>query len=660
MQDVMNMSDKRQRVIEDILDAAKNVAELLTDDELDRIGTQVVEDYRLDKASMAEWLTCMEHALKLASQLIEVKNDPWPNASNVKHSLILEACIQFASRALPEFIRDGKITKIKIFGKDNQGMKRERAARVADYMNFDIMENMDDWEDDLDKLLTILSMMGTMFKKTYYCPIERKNKAVLCLPDKIIINQNVKKLSEARRISHEIELYASQIEERKRAKIFLDVELDADNNVELPDNDQEYFFIEQLRYLDLDHDGLPEVYIVTVHEESQKVVRITPCFGESDITWNDTHSEIVSIRRREYYADFHFIKSLDGTFYSYGFGYLLSHASHTINTLLNQLIDAGTLDNLQSGFIGKGARVKGGQTGFRPGEWKKADASGVDLKNSIVPLPTKGPSAVLMQLLEFLLNSYYRMISISDIMSGQISGSNTTAAEAIQALEQGIKVMSAIYKRVYRGLKKEFYQLYLLNRDYLTQDAYVLVLDDPTADKDADFESVAADIRPVADPTLSTQLEELTKLKMVMDTIPLIPEIKRVVVGRLLLRSMRFEDEYIDMMLPERDPDEPSPEQLDFAKQLEEREKELNFRDREVRVLESEVQLKAFKAQYEIMKLAAESEKLLMSAQKEGATIDIEKFLARVRGVEAEAKYIQAITPDSGASNGQRGIDRSS
>jgi hypothetical protein len=252
------------------------------------------------------------------------------------------------------------------------------------------------------------------------------------------------------------------------------------------------------------------------------------------------------------------------------------------------------------------------------------------------------------------------MISISDIMSGQISGSNTTAAEAIQALEQGIKVMSAIYKRVYRGLKKEFYQLYLLNRDYLTQDAYVLVLDDPTADKDADFESVAADIRPVADPTLSTQLEELTKLKMVMDTIPLIPEIKRVVVGRLLLRSMRFEDEYIDMMLPERDPDEPSPEQLDFAKQLEEREKELNFRDREVRVLESEVQLKAFKAQYEIMKLAAESEKLLMSAQKEGATIDIEKFLARVRGVEAEAKYIQAITPDSGASNGQRGIDRSS
>lgn len=642
----------------DIQDNALNVAELLGDDHLDLISNQVIDDFGIDRDSMAEWLEGIEKGIKLASQLIESKTEPWPGAANIKHALILEACIQFSARALPEIIRDDKVAKPKKFGKDPQGLKLARAVRVATYMNYQLLEGMETWEEDLDRLLMVLAMVGTVFKKTYYCPVERENKSELCLPDKVTINQSTKNMKQCRRITHEIELYPSEIEERKRAGVFLDVELSEDTDIEHADNDQPHIFLEQHRYLDLDSDGYPEPYIVTVHETSRKVVRITPNFDSEDLDFDvEPNGDVLvrSIRRKNYFSDFHFIHAVDGTFFSYGFGYLLSHATHTINTLLNQLIDAGTLDNLQSGFIGKGARIKGGQISFKPGKWVKADASGVDLKNSIVPLPTKGPSTVLLQLVQFLLQSYYRMISLSDIMSGQISGSNTTAAEAMQAVEQGMKVMNSIYKRVYRGLRKELKQIYLLNRDFLSPEAYANVLDDPEADKDADFETLKADIVPVADASMSSQIEEVLKLRTVIELQQFIPEMQRIPLGRRLLTAMRIEE--IDEILPPVDPNKPTPQQMAFAEELEAKADELNFRDREIQVKEGDLQLKAMKLQYEAAKMAAETQKLVQQANAEGASIDIKSMEAVTKRIAANAAMIQALTPDSGASNGNEGAD---
>lgn len=631
----------------DILEAADNVADILTDSQLDQIGKQVVADYKLDKGSMSEWLTMMEKAINLASQETKRKNEPWENASNVKHALILEACIQFSARAFPEIIRDNKVVKSKIFGKDPKGEQAARAKRIEEWMNYDVLERMTDWDGDLDRLLQMISMVGTMFKKTYYCPVERRTKSVVCLPDKIILNQSTQSISEARRITHEIELYDSQIEERKRVDIFLDIELKGTYDPDQPDSDQEHLLLEQMRYLDLDGDGYPESYFVTVHEQSEKVLRITPAYQEDDITWGikSNGDEFISkISRQECYADFHFIHSVDGTFYSYGFGYLLSHATETINTLLNQIIDAGTLDNLQGGFIGKGARVRGGQVKFKPGKWIKADASGGDLKNSIVPLPTKGPSPVLLQLVQFLLQSYYRMISISDIMSGQVSGSNTTAAEAMQAVEQGMKVMNAIYKRIYRGMKKEFKQLFKLYLAYPDDATYQELLDDPQASMVNDFDLKGLDLVPVADGSMSTQLEEVMRLRSVIELQQFIPEMQRIPLGRRLLQAMRVDN--IDEILPATDPNKPTPQQQQFAQELHEKAEALDFQNREIQVKEGDLQLKAVKLQYEIGKLVADTEKSVAQAQREGASIDIEAYLASVRSLEAEAKYIQAIQPE--------------
>lgn len=648
--DVMDASneDGAENVsIDDILDEQANIANLLSQKKLDIIGKQVVQDYETDLKTMESWLKCMADAIDLASQEIKQKSEPWPNASNVKHALILEACIQFAARAYPELMRDDDVVHVKTIGPDPDNSKRDRADRVQRHMNFQISDEMVCWDEDFDRLLHIVAMMGTVFKKVYYCPVEQRNVSELCLPDKVIVNQNVQNLHTARRITHEIELFGSQITERRRMGVFLDIDLDCMSDDEHPFNDQPYEFLEQVRYLDLDGDGYPEPYVVTVHKISETVVRIVRCFDEHSIVY-DEELEIAKINRDEYFVDYHFIHAIDGTFYSYGFGYLLSHASHTINTLLNQLIDAGTMSNLQCGFYGKGARIKGGTLSFRPGEWKKADSSGVNLKDSIVPLPVREPSSVLLQLVEFLLNSYYKMVSISDIMSGQISGSNTTAAEATNAVEQGMKVYNSIYKRLYRGLTKEFKRLFALNKDFLPDEVYFNVLDQTAHISKDDYADADLALTPVSDKTFSTGYEDMMRVRAAVDASNVIPSIQTQPLGRMLLRSLKFAPEDIAEIVPDQDPNEPTPEQKAIAQELDQARKDLAVEEQELMIKKLQLQLDAVKSQFENAKIAAEVEHILAKAENEDTKSALEPFLARIKEVQAEASYIQAITPDSG------------
>ena len=656
-ENIMSVTDSSVTVkthsLDTILENSRNIAAILDEVRLDSIARQVIADFKIDRESMSEWLTDMEKAIDLASQTIKPKNEPWQGASNIKHSLILEACIQFNARAYPEIIRDDKVVNSKVIGKDPDGSKARRAARTDMFMNAQLMHIDNGWEADLDRMLMMLSMMGTVYKKTIFDPVTDMSSSVLCFPDKVTINQNVKSLEKSRRITHEIELFPSDVTERVTDDLFLDVKLKEIPDAEQPDNDQPMVFLEQMRYIDLDGDGYPEPYCVTVHETSEKVVRITPCFNDDSVTYKAKKSggdiEVIRIRRIDYFADFHFIHSIDGTFMSYGFGYLLSHGAHTINTLLNQLTDAGTLANLQSGFLGKGARMPGGTSAFRPGEWKRSDASGAVLKDNIVPLPTKEPSGTLFSLVQFLLDSYYRMISLSDIMSGQVAGSNTTAAEAMQAAEQGMKVMNGVYKRIYRGLRKEFIQLYSLNHEYLSDEYYSDVIEeDASVDKDFTLEGI--NVLPVADSSMGSQMEEMMRMRTVIDMLPMLPEINRIQVGRRLLTAMRVEN--LDQILPEQDPNQPSPQQQEYAAQLEQQAKDLQLADREMRVKEGELRIKGAKLDFELAKLLGEVKLLSAKAASEEESVEIDRFMAQVSRLREEANMVQALTPDhKGASN---------
>jgi hypothetical protein len=217
-----------------------------------------------------------------------------------------------------------------------------------------------------------------------------------------------------------------------------------------------------------------------------------------------------------YYTKFGFIPNPDGSYYDYGFGHLLGPINEGINAILNQLIDSGTLSNMQVGFIGKGLRMKMGTSQFSPGEWKAVNATGDDLRKQIVPLPAKEPSNVLFQLLGMLNTSGKELASVAEIFTGKMPGQNTPATTTMATIEQGMKVFTAIYKRIYRSLAKEYKKVFDLNGYYLDKDTYLAILGQGNLNPQ-DFDPEVFDVCPTADPTATTQTEKLMKAQALME-----------------------------------------------------------------------------------------------------------------------------------------------
>lgn len=289
--------------------------------------------------------------------------------------------------------------------------------------------------------------------------------------------------------------------------------------------------MEQHTFLDLDDDEYDEPYVVTFHKESGTVLRITARFDELGLH-TDEHGDVLRIEPIQYYTKFGFIPNPDGSFYDIGFGTLLGPINDSVNTLINQLVDAGSLSNLQSGFIGKGLRLKLGESRFQPGEWKAVNATADDLKKQIFPLPVKEPSDVLFKLMGSLITSAKELASIAEIFVGKMPGQNTPATTTMATVEQGMKVFTAVYKRIYRSLTQEYKKLYRLNEVYLNPQTYVEVLD-ANVNPD-DFKSIGYSISPGADPSAISQTEKLLKAQGLVEMLPLGVLDPLVVAKRLL------------------------------------------------------------------------------------------------------------------------------
>ncbi|MGL5076715.1 MAG: portal protein, partial [Waterburya sp.] len=345
----------------------------------------------------------------------------------------------------------------------------------------------------------------------------------LILPCDFVVNYWTKTLEESERKSQMIYLSEREVEERKRLKIYLDLDLPSPptvitNGENGPvDETLPYCFVEMHSFYDIDDDGLAEPYVITFERTSGKVVRITPRYEPKDVVVVD--KKIVQYKPIEYFTKFGFIPNPEGGFYDIGFGHLLGPLNEAVNTILNQLIDAGTLSNLQAGFIGKGLRVKMADEPFRPGEWRAVNAMGDDIRKQLVPLPVKEPSAVLFQLLGMLINSGKELASVAEIFVGKMPGQNTPATTTMATIEQGMKVFTAIYKRLYRAMTKEFKKVFLLNSKYLNFNEYVAVLDETVDPKD--FDNSSYDICPGADPVVASQQEKLAKAMALAELIPL-------------------------------------------------------------------------------------------------------------------------------------------
>jgi chaperonin GroES len=537
MGDEMGGEDPSEEAFEKALDYAmqdSNIAKRLSSkkdgkETLLKMGEEIIKGYKDDEESRKDWMEMNKKWLKMAMLIRETRTFPWPRASDVKYPLLATAAMQFSARAYPALVpSDGQIVKVKVTQQNATPEIYDAARRVSNHMSYQLLNCIPNWEEDMDKLLMTMAITGVCFKKTYHSPADDCQHSHIIYPENLVINYHAKTLAKAYRKSEILHYTDQDIREKILNDEFLDVDLSsptvdeinnkpplaADGSPPPPDKSTPHTFIACHTFWDLDGDGYEEPYVITVHEKSKKVVRVIARWDIDGIKRSEDGKKIIKITPVEYYTDFPFIPNPDGSVYALGFGLLLGPLNESANTLINQLVDAGTLSNLQSGFIGKGLRLKIGDTTLRPGEFKVVNATGEDLSKSIYPMPVREPSNVLFQLLNMLITSGNQLASIAEIFVGKMPGQNTPATTTQETIQQGMAVFTAIYKRVYRSLTKEFKKLYRLNRispDIVEQESKTAGI--PLQASDYDLED--HQICPGADPTGDSTTVKMSKLQQV-------------------------------------------------------------------------------------------------------------------------------------------------
>lgn len=636
---------------------AVNIAEHLDHDTLQKIGHDCVEGFEVDLMSREVWERKIEDYTKLALQIQEQKAYPWPKASNVKYPLLSTAAMQFAARAYPTLVpSDGKIVLGQVIGKDPDDSKQDQAERISTYMSYDIMHQMDGWEEDMDKLLIMLPVVGTLFKKTFWNPIKKKNCSHLLLPKNVVVNYWATNLCDAERISEMVPMSKRVLKQKQMSKLYLDCDLGAPPSIPfefhpkqtdwLPSNDDTtpYEIIEQHCYIDLDGDDYAEPYIVTFHRQTRKVLRITARYDESTILFNDDGT-LAGIDPIHYYTKFGFIPSPDGGFYDIGFGMLLGPLNESVNTLINQLVDAGTLNNLQSGFIGKGLRLRMGDMRFMPGQWQAVNAVGDDLKKQIFPLPTKEPSPVLFQLMGTLITSGKELASVAEIFTGKMPGQNTPATTTMATVEQGMKVFTAIYKRIYRALAEEFCKLFKLNATYLDPQTYSAVINEPIGPDD--FDETTYRVIPAADPNAVSQQEKLQKAESLLQLLPIgvldpVAVIKRVLQAQEQPNYEQLLNQAVQQtgQMPPPPPD-PKVQELQMKQQAQQQDAQLKMI-----MSQQQMELDGRNAQQKMAMQAQEhQQKMQMQAQEAqmNAAAQAHQVQAQIQGENLKMQHQQQM-----------------
>lgn len=485
----------------------------ISDERLAEIGMLVKREYEVDDASRSEWLDKYRIWMDFALQKTTPKTYPWEKASNVLFPLMTTASVQFAARAYPAIVQNRNVVKGVTVGPDDKGIKRLKADRVGRYMSWQLLNEMEDWESDTDRMLHVLPVVGCVFRKTYYDPTFQRNVSAMVPADRVCINYHAQSFERAPRITEELYLYPFEIEEMIRAGIFVQADYVIGNPDSGDDNDAPVAFLEQHRRIDLDDDGYAEPYIVTIDKAAGRVARIVAAYDEDTVFWD--RRQVRKIKPVSYYTKYGFIPNPDGGVYDIGFGHLLHPINEAINSTLNMMLDAGHLANVGGGFLGKGLSMSSGNVRFRPGEYKPVNITGQSLRDNIYQLQFPGPSPVLFQLLGLLIETGKDVASVKDVLMGEVPSANVPATTVLALIEQGMQQFTAIYKRVHRSLKHEYMKLYRLNRVYMSNTAGFLdgdVWQDVTPD---DF-SEDAGVEPISDPTMVSDMQRLARANFLL------------------------------------------------------------------------------------------------------------------------------------------------
>ena len=636
---------KSTKLLTSFIDKA-NIAPMLKDDVVNKIGMEVVRGYDIDKASRSGWEKLTQDAMDLAMQVKKAKTWPWANCANVKYPLITAAAIQFSARAYPAIVRGEQVVKGMVIGPDPDGKKLERADRIGQHMSYQVLEEIEDWDEEEDKLLLQMSIVGCAFRKTYFDKMLGRPCSDL-VGAKDVMFDHATPWKKQRRITHTLNLFKNEVIERVRGGLFVDVKLPSSVT---EDEDAAHEFLEQHCWYDLDDDGYKEPYIVTVLKETGEVARIVARFDEEGIFMNED-GQVSKITPVQYWTKFAFMPNPDGGSYDVGMGMLLNPINEMVNTVLNQMLDAGTLAGTGGGFIGSGLKMKGGQARFTPGEFKPVDVLGDDIAKNVYHMQFKGPDAVMFQLLGLLIEAGKDISSVKDILTGEQSGVNTPATTTLALIEQGQKVFSAIYKRVHRSHKQEFKALYRLNRLYLQPEDYYRFQDKVNTIYLEDYQGDGTDVAPVSDPNLVSDAQELTRSQAMWENFKGDPFINQIELRRKWLKATKEED--IEKLLIEEPPPPPEDPAMVKAKA------DLMRAQADLEAQRVEVTAMAEKMVAEMDKLAAQtadlqSAAMLKLAQAEAVEIgpQMDVYIARFQAMlDRHTNALQATQQPQGEGN---------
>lgn len=468
---------------------------------------------------------------------------------------------------------------------EEPGAKLKRAIAIGRHMSWQLLSEQEEWEPQTDTMLVALPIVGTYFRKTYYDPAMRRNVSETVDAMALCVNYYAKSFETAPRQTELIRMYPEEIETAIRSGLFIDYDGEGakaygrDQGVstqsteqkndpnQQQDEDAGTTFLEQHRRWDLDGDGYPEPWIVTVARDSGKLARIRAGYDMDGVHWTDD-DRVRKIDRIVVYTKYGFVPSPDSKVYDLGFGHLLFPINEAINTTLNQMFDAGSLQNVGGGFIGSGLSVNTGALRFAMGEYKPVNVMGGTIRDNVFPIPFPGPSQVLMQLLTFLVEAGERVAAVKDVMTGDMPGDNTSGITTLAVIEQGLKVFSAIYKRIYRSLGYEFKKLYRLNRIYGAEEMEYEGGDAWSMVKRSDYEE-GAGVEPVSDPQMVTDMQRLGRAQFMLG----FKDDPRVKGGKVILGAWQA------AMIPDAEsymnetPPPPDPKNLLKSRELDIREK---------------------------------------------------------------------------------------
>jgi len=557
-------------------DHMANLAEIIDDDVLGEISSELRSLYEEDMESREDWEEAYTKGLDLLGIKYQERTQPFEGASGVTHPLIAESVTQFQAQAYKELLPAGGPVKTQVLG--SKTMEKEaQASRVKNFMNYQVTEVMEEFDPDTDQMLFYLPLSGSTFKKVYFDPTKARAVSAFVPAEDLVVSYSATDLNTAPRVTHVLRMDGNQLRKMQVAGIYKDVEVTVDDNVD----DQVRDKVDELEglskgytddihtvlemHVDLDLEGFEDIgadgqpteiklpYVVTIDHGSGEILSITRNYDANDSLK----------RKRQYFVHYKFLPGLG--FYGFGLIHMIGGLGRAATSILRQLIDSGTLANLPSGFKARGIRIRNDDEPLSPGEFRDIDAPGGDIRNSIIPLPFKEPSGTLAQLLASLIEGGRRFVSIADqqIGDGAKSG-DMPVGTTVALLERGMKVMSAIHKRLHYAQKTEFRLLARIFAENLPPVYPYEVAGAPSEIKAQDFDG-RVDVIPVSDPNIFSMSQRVTLAQTQLQLAQSNPQIHNLHEAyKRMYQALEVQN--IDEILPAKKEPQPTSPSIENAK----------------------------------------------------------------------------------------------